>query len=68
MDQMRCAQCAAISYSAAARLLVERGDRCPQCGGELELTGDITPVGVSGHRMRRREPADAAGGRFEREG
>ena len=37
MDEMRCTQCSAVSFSAAARTLVERGDRCPQCGGELVL-------------------------------
>jgi hypothetical protein len=26
-----------VSFSAAARPLVERGYRCPQCGGELAL-------------------------------
>ncbi len=46
---MRCTQCAAVSYSAAARTLVERGDRCPQCGGELVLSEREQPqtVGVS---------------------
>jgi hypothetical protein len=47
---MRCTQCAAVSYSAAARTLVERGDRCPQCGGELALApaapAERQPVGV----------------------
>jgi hypothetical protein len=37
LDEMRCTQCAAVSFSAAARTLDERGDRCPQCGGELVL-------------------------------
>ena len=37
LDEMRCTQCAAVSFSAAARPLVERGYRCPQCGGELVL-------------------------------
>jgi uncharacterized protein with PIN domain len=46
---MRCTQCAAASFSAAARTLVERGDRCPQCGGELVLVERELPqtVGVS---------------------
>ena len=47
LDEMRCTQCAAVSYSAAARTLVERGDRCPQCGGELALAPvERQPVGV----------------------
>ena len=35
MERMRCTECAAESYSAAAKTLVERGDRCPVCGGVL---------------------------------
>ncbi len=44
---MRCTQCAAVTYSAAARTLVERGDRCPQCGGEIALAPEEQPVGVT---------------------
>jgi hypothetical protein len=44
---MRCSQCAAATFSAAAKTLVERGDRCPQCGGELALApAERQPVGV----------------------
>jgi hypothetical protein len=32
-----------VSYSAAARPLVERGYRCPQCGGELVLAAEPKP-------------------------
>jgi hypothetical protein len=44
---MRCTQCAAVSFSAAARTLVERGERCPQCGGELVLDPKASPVAVT---------------------
>jgi hypothetical protein len=47
LDQMRCTQCAAVSYSAAARLLVERGERCPLCGGAMALVPDDAPVAVA---------------------
>ena len=48
---MRCTQCAAVSFSAAARPLVERNYRCPQCGGELVLgPGAEPPVGVLADR------------------
>ena len=47
LDQMRCTQCAAVSYSAAARLLVERGERCSLCGGALRLVPDDAPVAVT---------------------
>jgi hypothetical protein len=47
LDEMRCTQCAAVSFSAAARTLVGRGERCPQCGGELALAPAAEPpVGV----------------------
>lgn len=35
MERMLCAGCAAVSYSAAATRMVERGLRCPRCGGRL---------------------------------
>ena len=47
MDQLRCTQCAAESYSAAARTLVEQGYRCPVCGGEVVLVPQEPPVGVA---------------------
>jgi DNA-directed RNA polymerase subunit RPC12/RpoP len=48
LDEMRCTQCSAVSYSAAARTLVERGQRCAQCGGELLLAPEPKqPVGVT---------------------
>ena len=37
MERMLCAKCAAVTYSAAARRLVERGERCARCGGELTV-------------------------------
>jgi DNA-directed RNA polymerase subunit RPC12/RpoP len=44
---MRCSQCAATSFSAAAKTLVERGDRCQHCGGELTLAERRQPVAVA---------------------
>jgi hypothetical protein len=37
MERMLCAQCAAVTYSAAATRLVERGEPCPSCGGRLTV-------------------------------
>jgi ribosomal protein S27AE len=37
MERMLCESCAAVSYSAAAKKLVERGATCPRCGGALVL-------------------------------
>jgi hypothetical protein len=47
---MRCTQCAAVSFSAAARTLIEQGERCPQCGGEMALAPEEPPVGVAVER------------------
>ena len=35
--RMRCQRCGRSSYSASAPAIVARGDRCPACGGPLEL-------------------------------
>ena len=43
---MLCTQCAATSYSAAARTLVESGERCPRCGGPVVLE-PAEPVGIA---------------------
>jgi Zn-finger nucleic acid-binding protein len=37
MERMLCESCAAVSYSAAARQIVEGGERCPRCGGALAV-------------------------------
>ena len=37
MERMLCEACAAASYSAAARQIVEGGARCPRCGGVLGI-------------------------------
>ena len=48
MERMLCESCAAVSYSAAARQIVERGqDHCPRCGGVLALEqDDRVPAGA----------------------
>jgi hypothetical protein len=63
---MRCTQCAAVSYSAAARTMVERGDRCTQCGGELALAPEEPPVGVAADPRAPAEASVERGRRFER--
>ena len=67
MDEMRCTQCAASSFSAAARTLVERGSRCPQCGGELVLAPERQPVGVGASSEPDADDAADRARRFERE-
>jgi DNA-directed RNA polymerase subunit RPC12/RpoP len=56
MERMLCAECAAVSYSAAATMLVERGERCPRCGGRLSVEPN-EPVAAA-------PPGDAARRRF----
>ena len=53
MNRMVCEDCRAVFYSAAARILVENGERCPSCGGRLLLEperGDRVPVAPNGER------------------
>ena len=64
---MRCTQCAAASFSAAAKTLVERGERCPQCGGEMALAPEQRqPVGVAAAQDGDDAEPQDAGRRFER--
>jgi ribosomal protein S27AE len=50
MERMLCESCAAVSYSAAARKMVDRGDPCPRCGGVLVLDDDDrVATGASGN-------------------
>ena len=63
MERMTCTECAAESYSAAAKTLVEQGDRCPVCGGELKVE-PREPVPVTAEA---RGPEQPTGKRFERE-
>jgi hypothetical protein len=44
MERMLCEQCSAVTYSAAARTLIERGQRCPRCGGQLGVADDERPT------------------------
>jgi hypothetical protein len=63
---MRCTQCAAVSYSAAARTLVSRGERCSQCGGELVLDLEQPSPVVTGGREQSAAP-EPPERRFERD-
>jgi DNA-directed RNA polymerase subunit RPC12/RpoP len=42
---MVCEDCGTVYYSAAARTMVERGERCPKCGGRLILANGPRPLG-----------------------
>ncbi len=76
MNRMVCEDCRAVFFSAAARTLVEQGERCAVCSGMLRLEpepGRDERVGVAHpreHRVERPEPDDRPGGpgrRFRRD-
>lgn len=41
---MVCEDCGTVYYSAAARALVERGERCEKCDGRLVLANGPRPL------------------------
>ena len=45
MNRMVCEDCGTVYYSAAARTMVERGERCSKCGGRLVLADGPRPLG-----------------------
>jgi len=52
---MVCEHCGTVYYSAAARIMVEKGERCAKCEGRLVLADRPRPVGDrrgSGDRPR----------------
>jgi hypothetical protein len=63
---MRCTQCAAESYSAAARTLIEQGERCPQCGGEMILAPEEPRVAVTADMGEGSDDEREGARRFER--
>ena len=42
---MVCEDCGTVYYSAAARTMVKRGERCEKCGGRLVLDERPLPPG-----------------------
>jgi hypothetical protein len=46
MDNLICTECGTTYYSAAAKAMVERGERC-DCGGLLRLIDDDDRQGVN---------------------
>ena len=68
MNRMVCEDCRAVFFSAAARTLVEQGERCAVCSGILRLEpepGRDARVGVAHpqeHRVQRADPADRPDG------
>src|SRR4051794_24119208 len=44
LNRMVCEDCGTVYYSAAARTMVERGERCSKCGGRLVLANGPRPL------------------------
>ena len=44
MNKMVCEDCGTVYYSAAARSMVDRGERCPKCSGKLVLADGPRPL------------------------
>jgi DNA-directed RNA polymerase subunit RPC12/RpoP len=53
---MVCEDCGTIYFSAAARTMVERGERCDKCGGRLVMADAPRPVGAANGEGGRDEP------------
>ena len=45
---MVCEDCGTVYFSAAARTMVQRGERCQKCGGLLVLADAPRPVPAKG--------------------
>ena len=45
---MVCEDCGTVYFSAAARTMVQRGERCPKCSGLLVLSDAPRPVNAGG--------------------
>ena len=73
MDNLICTECGTTYYSAAARTMIVRGERC-DCGGLLRLTEDEDPVPVGidprfgADSSPARVPRPINGRRFARDG
>ena len=59
---MVCESCGTVYFSAAARTMVQRGERCAKCGGRLVLADSPRPVPASPESRNPppEEPDDAA--------
>jgi hypothetical protein len=57
MMRLRCDDCGTPFYSAAARAMAERGERCQVCGGHLRVDEPAEPAPRL--RVAAREDRDA---------
>ena len=68
VNRMSCEACGTAWFSAAAAAMVDNGDRCAVCGGELALDPlDAERIGVTaGREGRGPDDDDGRGRRFSR--
>src|SRR3954467_984196 len=59
LNRMVCEDCGTIYYSAAARTMVERGERCSKCGGRLVVADGPRPLGPRERHEHSDGPAKA---------
>ena len=57
VNKMVCQDCGTVYYSAAAKTMVARGERCENCGGRLVVDEEPRPIRPPDWRRRGREPA-----------
>jgi hypothetical protein len=48
VNRLVCEDCATVYYSAAAKTLVEDGERCANCGGRLTILDEAGKVVANG--------------------
>jgi len=60
MMRLRCEDCGTPFYSAAARIMVERSERCSVCGGRLRLDEPESRIRVAARDdgERDRDPSE----------
>ena len=56
MNRMVCEDCATVYFSAAARTMVQRGERCANCGGRLVLDDGPPPLEAAHEPVGNGEP------------
>jgi predicted nucleic acid-binding Zn-ribbon protein len=58
VNRLKCEDCGTVYYSAAAKTLVEQGERCAKCGGKLFVDDGHGKVVANGVRPVEDEPTE----------
>jgi DNA-directed RNA polymerase subunit RPC12/RpoP len=63
VNKMVCENCGTVYYSAAAKTMIARGERCDSCGGKLVMADEPRPLrGPTPLHRRRQRAGDGPGG------